>query len=264
MPRDKDERAVPPGLGTRGNGDDDLSSGSSPSAEAGDEEDEDFELSEESLSKLPPRERAVGAAALRALRENAELKAELARARREPPPEDDDEEDDDEDEALESQIKSLLEQIPDEGYEKFSPPVKNVLGGLIRELVTLRNEVDRSRSRESKESVQAEFRAFKRDNKDWKEYDSEIVGLFREFGIKPKRAEQFEKALEVAKAMRAKPKLEQELVSAKKAGAVPKLKSGTPSMIDRLRSGQRQGKPARNFTEAFSRAYGEAERQAGA
>lgn len=261
-PRDKDDRAVPPGLKARDNGDDEKPRGGPASDESEEDGDEDFELSEESLQKLSPKTRAIAAVALRAQRENAELKSALAQLRREPAPDEDEEDEGGDEPDLEAEIKSILDEIPDEGYEKLSPSLKKVLGGVIRELVTLRQDRDRERDQESKRSVQAEFRSFKRANKDWEEYDSEIAGFFRALGVRPRTQDQLEAVLEVVKAKKARPKLEQELASAKRAGAVPKLTAGTPSMIERLRSGRADRKPARNLTDAFAKAYGQAERQA--
>lgn len=200
--------------------------------------------------------------ALRSQREAAELRGELARARAqslESDGQDDDDDESDED-RIEAGIRAILDEIPDDGLERHGPPIKKILGGVIRELETLRAERDRQEAREREQGWKKEFQAFKRAHKDWEEYDSEMATLFRRMGVRPRTQEQFEEALDIVKDRKAKPRLERELETTKRAGPVPKLTAGPPSVIERLRA-SKDRKPARNWNDAFGRAWAETERQ---
>ena len=143
-PRDDADGAA--GQGSRGNpetpGGQKAASGTAGDASPGNGS-EDFVLSEETLHTLPQKERVVASRLLRLERENAEMRADLARAENGSNG-DDDEDEDDGGRDLEEEIEAVLSEIPEEGYENMSKPLKKILRGLIRENETLRQGLEKA------------------------------------------------------------------------------------------------------------------------
>lgn len=199
--------------------------------ESSDDQDADFVLSEESLSDLPPKLRAIAARTLRVERENADLRARLATS---------DDDDDDTPAAaparnVDAIIKEILDrEIPDEGYEALTPGLKKILGAVLKEHEELRGELDRYRSESAENKSQDAWATFKRDNKDWKQYDDAMYRHFKTMGVSRPSRDQLQEVYDLVSGAADKPRLQRELESARKGGPAPKMKSPTPSMSERL------------------------------
>jgi hypothetical protein len=242
MPREKAETAAKHGVpegdtGVRGSESDLDATG----AEAPEEEQEDFVLSEETLDKLPPKERAIAARLLRMERENAELRASLSNG-------DEDAEEDEDD--FEDAPTPEIEEIPVEGYEKMAPVLKKLLGGLIQENKRLHSRLDQMEDGRTKADRMGEFKTFKRLHPEWQKYDGEMARIAKTFGAVPQTIEQLEELLDLAKARAEKPSLEAQIANARKTAPNPNLKTPSPGLRGRMAVARNGRKPS-NIREAF-------------
>ena len=221
------------------------------------EQHEDFVLSEETLDKLPPKDRMIAARLLRIERENAELRASLSKRGGE---DDEYEYEVEGDEDDEEEAPSVLEEIPVEGYEALAPVLKKVLGGLIQENKKLHERLDSLQEGSVKQDRMREFQSFKRIHPEWKKYDEQMAGIAKKFGFVPSTVDQLEDLLELAKARTEKPTLEAEIERSRKVAPNPRLRSPAPNLRGRMASGK-NGRRASNIREAFENAWSQAERE---
>jgi len=252
MPREKAETAAKHGVpegdtGIRGSESDLDAAG----AEATEEEQEDFVLSEETLDKLPPKERAIAARLLRIERENAELRASLSNG---------DDEEEEEEADFEDATPPEIEEIPEEGYEKLAPVLKKLLGGLIQENKKLHDRLDQMEDGRTKADRMSEFKTFKRLHPEWQKYDGEMAHIAKTFGTVPQTIEQLEELLDLAKAKAEKPSLEAQIANARKTAANPNLKTTAPALRGRM-AGARNGRKQTNIREAFEQNWEKALRE---
>ena len=255
MPRDAEsaaKHAVPDGgeTGLRGSESDHTAAGD----ESPDDQHEDFVLSEETLSQLPPKERAIAAVALRAQRENAELRAALATRNG------DDDYEEDEDEQPEPEVPSILEEIPTEGYEKLAPVLKEVLGGLIQENKRLHQRLDRMEEGSTKASRMNEFKTFQRLHPDWKKFDTQMATIAKKFDFVPSTVDQLEELYDLAKGKQEAPSLQAEIERARKTAPNPSLKAPSPALRGRMAQARGNGRKT-NIREAFDDAWAKATRE---
>lgn len=248
MPRENAESAakytVPAGseTGLRGSESDHTAAGD----ESADDQHEEFVLSEETLSKLPPEQRAIAAVALRAQRENAELRASLAKRG----DDDDDYEEDEDEQQDEEETPQILDEIPTEGYEKLAPVLKELFGGLIQENKRLHERLDRMEESGTRTSRMTEFKTFQRLHPDWKKYDEQMAGIAKRLGFVPSNVEQLEELYDWAKGKTERPSLEAEIARTRKAAPNPRLQTPSPSLRSRMTNAG-NGKRSRNIREAF-------------
>lgn len=256
MPREKAESAVkyavPDGgeTGLRGSESDHTAAGD----ESPDDQHEDFVLSEETLSQLPPKERAIAAAALRAQRENAELRAALARRL------DDDDDYEDEPEEPEVPEEDPLKDLPIEGYEKLAPVLKEVLGGLIQENKKLHQRLDDMEEKGSKTARMNDFQTFKRLHPEWTKYDEQMATVARKLGVVPANLDQLEELLDLVKGKVERPSLQAEIERSRKQAPNPKLSTPTSALRGKMATGRNGGRP-RNIREAFNESWEKAIRE---
>jgi hypothetical protein len=222
--------------------------------EPADGQEPDYVLSEETLHKLSPETRAIGARLLRLERENAQLRVQAQQS-------EDGYDDDDEPAAQptvadrDAKLKAVLDNlIPDDGYEAITPGLKKVLTAIIRENEELRSTIDKQETRFASSRQEDMWESWKGDHEDWTKYDEQMNSHFKELGTRPTSKRQLTAVYNLLKDAGKASTLERELATERKSGAAPRMGSATPSLRNRLANGGAKG-TARNMNELFARHF---------
>lgn len=202
-----------------------------PDAQSSDTEDEELELSEENIHRLPKQQRALAREILKMRREN-ELLREQARPGRQEPDETDDEWEPDE------------WEIPDRpGFEELMPDYRTRMNYLYREVQALKRENDRLSQLMVIDRSQDHLSRFKRDVKDWKQYEQAMLDHAERMGGFPSDYDGLLELYETVRDRAEVKRLRQDSAAQRRAGPSPRVGTTRTASRERLQSAPANGKP---------------------